>query len=222
MHLPLLAIFLCFIVRGPDEPDIAGILGSQYEPIDDVSFQFEGAFYMPDRTDPKGSSNSPSAKLYDQFSGSFSYRKDGATKQETFHHQYPDPTKGQPIVTKKETATLNRERMVYTEQSGRGRAETEEERFVDYFEFGSAGRLFLLRYLKAMARYPKKRVIHEGTAEVDGHSCEVFAFIMGKEFEKSITDANIVQRFQHWIFNGVAIRSKSTRSGFSNGRQDHR
>jgi hypothetical protein len=72
MHLPLLAVFLCLIVQDSDAPDIAGILGSLYEPIDDVSFEFEGAFYMPDRKDPKGSSNSPSAKVYDQFSGSFS------------------------------------------------------------------------------------------------------------------------------------------------------
>ena len=133
----------------PDLPEIASILDSLYEPIGDVSFEFEGTFYYPDPNDPKGSSSSPSAKASNRFTGSFSYRKDGATKQETFEHQYPDQGNGQPVVVEKKKATLKGKTTQYSRSGGGSGAKTEEEGVSDYFELGSAGRVFLVRYLKA-------------------------------------------------------------------------
>jgi len=195
MYMILFAIFAISSSPAQDAPDIAGILDSLYEPIQDVTFEFEGAFTIAGPDEP-GGSNSPSVKPYDEFSGSFSFRRDGATKQESFHRQYPaHAKKGQPVISEIRMSTLKGKTIRYDEMGGTGSAETDVERFIDYFDFGSAGRLFLVRYLKAFARYPKKRVIHEGTADVDGHSCEVFSFVWGKDFEKPITDASGVERF---------------------------
>ena len=38
-------------------------------------------------------------------------------------------------------------------------------------------------------------MIHESPVVIDGHNCEVFAFVTGKDPEKGIIDENIIERF---------------------------
>lgn len=196
MHHFLLAslAFLCCQPGDSSDPDMIGFLDVIYEPIKDVSYEYEGSLTIADPPDHMGV-NSPSAKPYESFSGSFLFRADGSFKLESFQHQYPRNAKGQPVITTTKMASIDRRTVRYDEQRGIGGAKTKDSVFHETFAFGTSGHLFLVPYLKAFARYPEKRAMHTGTATVDGRTCEVFSFVIGPDYEKGSSEKNRTYRF---------------------------
>lgn len=178
-----------------NHPEIAALLDAVYAPLRDVSYEYEGTFVIADPPDHLGT-ESPLAKPYDAFSGSLSYRSDGAMKQETIHCQYPPSARpGEPVILKTRVATLKDVTTRYGEQAGLGAAERKKPTWHDYFTVASSGRLFLVHYLRGRSRAPDTLAVHEGTQSVEGQPCEVFSFVYGPDYLKGSSDRNMTERF---------------------------
>ncbi len=79
-----------------------------------------------------------------------------------------------------------------------GGAITRHVTATDFDDTGSYGRILLVRYLRELLKYDKKRLVYEGTEEVDGVPCERYAFVLGKP--PYPIETGLVHRF--WIDMG--------------------
>lgn len=77
---------------------------------------------------------------------------------------------------------------------------------------GSYGRIFLVRCLRELLKYSKKRLVYEGTEEIDGAPCERYAIVLGRE--PYPIETGLVDRF--WIDmgrNGHVLRHEEWNKG---------
>lgn len=173
-------------------PDAPALIDSIYNQTNDVYFEYEGVekgFIPDDSKDLK-----PGWFTSDTFNGLILFRKDGAVRLESFHLKtHP---KFKPTKSDRKLSALNGKRLEYHGQGDSRNANTRNSSSHDTVYPGSIGRIYFVPFLKSIARYDKVRLIHEGDTVIDGHKCEIYSFVMGKDFETiSVKNAVISYRF---------------------------
>lgn len=173
-------------------PDSPAFFDSIYEKMNDVFFEYEGQVkvHIPDKSGNKVDAWHD----LDNFSGSILYRKDGSIKLESIHIEtYPN---SKPLKRHYMLSTIKDMSTKYEGRDDLQGAEKKISSFNDTYYPGSVSRIFMVPYIKALSHYPKARMIHEGDEVIDGHKCEIFSFIMGKDFETStVKNAAGLMRF---------------------------
>lgn len=193
---PLISVLCTFCLTSEvNIADPPAFFDSLYSNIDDVFFEYEG-YNKAKLPEPE---NKGGSYWFDRetFSGSLLFRKDGSLKLESIHHRQAAPN----LQIRKETihkkiSSFKVETIHYFESDNSRNAESKKSSFTDSIYPGSSTRIFMVPYLHALSRYPKTRLVHEGEANIDGHRCEIFSFITGKDYETtSVKNAAGVTRF---------------------------
>lgn len=173
-------------------PDSQAFIDSIYDQTNDVFFEYEGIVKVRHSDDDEH----PERAWFniDTFSGSILFRKDGATRLESYHSMiYPNSKR---FTRAYKLSELNGKGLKYVGRDDLQGAETFASSYMDTFHKGSASRVYLVPFIKALTRYAPHRLVHEGDAVIDGHKCEIFSFVMGKDYETiSVKNAALVFRF---------------------------
>lgn len=164
---------------GLDERQLSAILESSYEAFEDVRFEYEGAEYMP-RKNYRENFKLGDDGRYKIVSGTFVFRRDGATLDDAFHRIAPKNELFRRTIATLGNKTEKYERFDESKTGGGEiRHDAEDTHDID----GSIGRFFLVHRLRSWIRYPKKQLIHGGTEMIDGHRCEVISFLWGRDMD---------------------------------------
>ena len=192
-------------------PDAPSFIDSLYEKVNDLYFEYEGLVkgYIPE----KRNGQDDGWHDLDNFSGSILYRKDGSIKLESIHLEtYPN---SKPLKRHYMLATLKGMSLKYEGRDDLQGAEKNISSFNDTYYPGSVSRIFMIPYIKALAHYPKARLVHEGDQVIEGHKCEIFSFIMGKDFEiASVKNAaGLIRFYLDMQRGGHALKSEILAGG---------
>ena len=137
--------------------------------------------------------------LFENYSGIFKYK----SKEKFIVDIYEDfleskVNKSRRLATRSILSTESETQMFSRADGKSGRATSRHVTSSDFDVTGSYGRIFLVRSLRESLKYDKKRLVHEGSEEVDGVSCERYAIVMGRQ-PYSI-ETGLVDRF--WVDMG--------------------
>lgn len=168
-------------------PDAPTFIDSIYEKMNDTFFEYEGLAKV----------KIPAADAWhdkDNFSGSILFRKDGAIKLESIH--LVTSPNSEPMKKHFMLSSLKGMSLKYEGHDDLRGAEKKVSSFTEMYYPGSISRIYMVPYIQALAYSPKTRLVHEGDTVIDNHKCEIFSFVMGKDYETTtIKNASGLFRF---------------------------
>jgi hypothetical protein len=172
--------------------DAPAFIDSIYDHTNDVYFEYEGI--LKGRISDDDANPELVWHTIDTFSGSLLFRKDSAIKLESYHSiMWPNSKR---FTETNKLSELNGKSLRYEGREDLQGAETFASSYMDTFHNGSASRVYLVPFIKALAHYAPHRLVHQGDAMIDGNKCEIFSFVMGKDYETiSVKNAALVFRF---------------------------
>jgi len=174
-----------------DIPTLTGILERLHEPLEDVSFEYEGTADFA--TAETIGASPPKFERYDSFTGRFLYRSDGHVLLDIYH-KYEDNNR----ITRRTIAASPESfrEWVRTEDSPSGGGTVGPGHFTRVDRRGSPVRFFCLPLLRGHLADPHARMIHEGQETVDGHECEVVTFSLDRVPDMTASNAHVET---YWI-----------------------
>jgi len=172
-----------------DKQGLYQLLSATYEPLQDVTCEYEGEMSFPQETEsgefgPDG--------LYDTYSGLFISRRDGAMLEDVYHRYAPDFQQ----VARKTTAMISGECEEYSRRfdEPNGRGHISPAHFMRLDRTGSLGRIMCDNLLLGLLGDDTWEMTSDGSELVDGRECLVVTFHRYRSGERK---PSLSERF--WI-----------------------
>lgn len=154
-----------------DKSSLRNLLEAAYAPLQDLSCEFEGQMTYPQGATPNVTDESG---LYDDFSGVFAERRDGAMMVDIYHRYHHD----YPEITRETIAMIGGRCESYIRKVDRrgGAGEVVDAHFMRPMVMGSVTKLICDNLLMGFLRHGDWNVKQEGPESIDGHPCIVVTF----------------------------------------------